>query len=101
MALLPLSRSTEPRGLPLGSLPIRVQDTSVGFPVSRHPVLRRLPSNALNGMEQNLKARGPEFRMAGTSVRGYSNSCGGIQRGSYKAAVVAEQGRSKNLDGVY
>src|SRR6267378_4494924 len=45
-------------------------------------VLRRLPSNALNGMDQNLKARGPEFCMAGNSVRGYSNSCGGIQRGS-------------------
>jgi hypothetical protein len=39
------------------------------------------PSNALNGMEQNLKAGGPEFCMARNSVRGHGYACGGIQRG--------------------
>jgi hypothetical protein len=44
--------------------------------------VRRLPSNALNGMEQDLKACEPEFCMAGSAIRGYSHTCGGIQRGS-------------------
>ena len=88
------------QGAPIGFAPDPRTGHFCGDSRYRHPVLRCLPSNALNGMEQNLEAGGPEFCMAGTAVRRYSHTRGRIQRGSHEGRVVAECGRGEDLDGI-